>query len=391
MKKNILIINTHLKIGGIERSLVDLLRHINYNQYNVDLLLLEGAGEYLNEIPNTVNIIQNDIRPAYGPIATILHKNIQTCNWFAIKYRIILILIQIFGSKGYLLMRKLLKIKKKYDIAIAYRIGLSTDIIAYGITSKQKLCWWHHGAIQVDVNKEMLLKAWSHFNSIIAVSLGVYNILSNFSNNLTSKIVIIPNMIDTKQICSMSEIGENPYNDYIGLKFVTVGRITVEKHIENVVKAAKRLKSDNKLNFKWYIIGDGELYDYIDSLIYKEGVDDHVILCGNKANPYPYIRYADMMIHTSHVESQGLVIQEAMALNTPCVVTKSIGPSEFIINGKNGVLVEPSIESLIDGIYLLAENKQLQVQITTNAQATLSNKYTPQTIINKIENLFNSI
>ena len=40
-KKRILFINGHLNAGGVERSLVDVLRHMDYTKYAVDLLLLE--------------------------------------------------------------------------------------------------------------------------------------------------------------------------------------------------------------------------------------------------------------------------------------------------------------------------------------------------------------
>ena len=47
MKKNILFINGHLDVGGCERSLVDVLKNIDYSKYNVDLLLLEHKGDYI--------------------------------------------------------------------------------------------------------------------------------------------------------------------------------------------------------------------------------------------------------------------------------------------------------------------------------------------------------
>ena len=40
MKKKLLFINGHLNVGGVERSLVDLLRNIDYNKYDIDLLYL---------------------------------------------------------------------------------------------------------------------------------------------------------------------------------------------------------------------------------------------------------------------------------------------------------------------------------------------------------------
>ena len=43
--KKLLFINGHLNTGGVEKSLLDILQHIDYSQYHVDLLLLEGRGD----------------------------------------------------------------------------------------------------------------------------------------------------------------------------------------------------------------------------------------------------------------------------------------------------------------------------------------------------------
>lgn len=382
-KKNILFINGHLNVGGVERSLVDVLKHFNYNKYNVDLLLLEGLGDYLAEIPKNVNIINKDTRPAFGPIATSIKQNLRTRNLFAIKYRIILILTNVIGKKAFKLLPKLLNINKDYDVVIAYRTGIVADIVAYGVNVKTKLCWWHHGCIKENDNLSQLTK----FNAVIAVSNGIRDLLRY--NQFETEILVIPNIVDIKNICSKASNEPNPFNNFDGLKFITVGRIVEEKHVENVVEAAIQLKADDKLKFKWYIIGDGELYDYIKGLILEANIEDIVILCGSKSNPYPYIKHADFMVHTSHIESQGLVIQEAMALGTPCVVTRSVGPSEFIIEGENGIMVEPTIDSLIGGIYQLAEDKSLQVKIANNGISTISQKYSPETIIKQIEEFIN--
>lgn len=49
--QNVLFINGHLNTGGVERSLVDILRHMDDTKYTVDVLLLEEKGDYLEELP----------------------------------------------------------------------------------------------------------------------------------------------------------------------------------------------------------------------------------------------------------------------------------------------------------------------------------------------------
>ena len=57
MKKKILICSHTLIIGGAERSLIDLLNCIDYKKYDVDLFLYRHIGEWMSEIPNQVNLL----------------------------------------------------------------------------------------------------------------------------------------------------------------------------------------------------------------------------------------------------------------------------------------------------------------------------------------------
>lgn len=49
----ILITNGHLGIGGVEKSLVDLLKSIDYSKHQVDLLLFEGLGNIYRKFHQT--------------------------------------------------------------------------------------------------------------------------------------------------------------------------------------------------------------------------------------------------------------------------------------------------------------------------------------------------
>lgn len=111
----------------------------------------------------------------------------------------------------------------------------------------------------------------------------------------------------------------SPYTDDM-LHIVSVGRLAPEKHFENIIPTARALK-DAGIDFTWHVIGEGAERAKLEMLIAEHALKDHVILEGSKTNPYPYIRYADLFVHPSYVESQGLTVLEAMALGVPCVVT----------------------------------------------------------------------
>ena len=128
-----------------------------------------------------------------------------------------------------------------------------------------------------------------------------------------------------------------------------------------------------------------EVRKQIEEEICKYNVGNHVCLLGSKSNPYPYIKFADMMVHTSHVESQGLTILEAMALKTPCVAVASLGPKDFM-NGKAGILVEANIKSILEGVIKLLL-QQYDIKIISNAYEMIKDRFSPDITIDLFEEL----
>ena len=54
-KIKILFVCASMKVGGAEKSLVNLLNLIDYSKYDVDLLLLQKQGAFLKQIQNSEN------------------------------------------------------------------------------------------------------------------------------------------------------------------------------------------------------------------------------------------------------------------------------------------------------------------------------------------------
>ena len=91
------------------------------------------------------------------------------------------------------------------------------------------------------------------------------------------------------------------------------------------------------------------------------------------------------MVHTSHVESQGLTILEAMALKTPCVAVASLGPKDFM-NGKTGILVEANIKSILEGVIKLLL-QQYVIKIIPDAYEMIKDRFSPDITIDLFEEL----
>lgn len=378
-KKRILFINGHLNAGGVERSLVDVLRHMDYTKYAVDLLLLEDAGDYASELPSEVKVLFRDIHHTYGSFASSIRRCIVAHDWMCLRLRFLFLLQKFFGACALKRVATILLGKHHYDCVIGFRPGICSDLAAYSVQTDRKITWWHHGEFNVDC--ATYGNMCSKMNAVAVVSQSCKAMLQEKLPELESKLVCIPNMLDAVAIGQKA--GNSPYTGDM-LHIVSVGRLAPEKHFENIIPVAKMLR-DMSTDFVWHIVGDGSEQARLESLIVENDLKDHVILEGSKTNPYPYMKYADLFVHPSYVESHGLTVLEAMALDVPCVVTKSRGPCEFIEDGVNGLLTEQSPESLAEEVLAILNDKKLYQHIKENTKCP--EQFGPERVIKQIETM----
>lgn len=377
--KKILFINGHLNTGGVERSLVDVLKHMDYEKYAVDLLLLEDTGGYASELPPEVNVLFRDLHNTYGSFASSVRRCIAARDWMCLRLRTLFLLRNFLGSRALKSTATLLLGEHHYDCVIGFRPGICSDLAAYSVQADRKITWWHHGEFNVDC--AAYGDMCSKMNAVAVVSQSCKATLQEKLPELESRLVCIPNMLDAVAIGQKA--GNSPYTGDM-LHIVSVGRLAPEKHFENVFPAAKALRQAG-IDFAWHVIGDGPERSKLEALIAENDLKDHVILDGSKTNPYPYMKYADLFVHPSYVESQGLTVLEAMALDVPCVVTKSLGPCEFIEDGVNGLLTEQVPEDLTAKVLEILKNHALYQRIKENTKCP--GQFSPDRVMKQIEAL----
>jgi glycosyltransferase involved in cell wall biosynthesis len=388
LKKKILFVNGHLNVGGVENSLINVLKSIDYNYYDIDLILFEELGDYSKEVPKEVNIIYYDLSKAYGPILQCILQSIKNGNWFALILRLIFLMEKVIGPKTLFLAKPLFKLDKNYHCAIAYRVGICTDFVGYIINSKNKVTWWHHGSFDYSVNQtKRLIEVLKNFNKVIAVSDSTKKMLEKNIQGITDKFITISNIINVEEIRQKAtEETKFNFSNSENITLLSIGRLSPEKGMINCVHACKKLV-DNGYFVKWYLIGEGTQRSEIERCIKNYRLENNIYLLGAISNPYPYIKNAHIYVHPSLVESLSITVLEALALNTPSAVARSMGPEEFLRHNENGVLVDPTPEGLFSGIISLIKDNELYNQIKKDQSDILKN-YSPEVIIEKIYDLF---
>lgn len=383
-KINLLITNGHLKVGGVEKSLISLLQSIDYSKFHVDLLLFEDYGEYYEHLPKEVNVILFDLKPYYGSFKNVLIDCVKRRDLKGIYIKSVLMLSSKISIKIITLLKYLNIVNRIYDFCIAYRVEISNDFISFCVKAKKKYMWWHHG--EFDYN-ETIVNRWNqslkNIDEIVCVSEYTKKMIDPYFPN---KKRIIPNILMIDEIIKKS-ILFNPYMNENSIIVVSVGRMSPEKMMINPVYAMKKLLQKGYCNVKWYLIGDGIEKKQIEEEIKKNNLDNHVICVGNQSNPYPYIKFSDFFVHPSYVESQGISVLEAMVLGKCGVVTYSGGTSEFVVDGKNAIVAEQNVESLVDRVEYVLNHLELINEFACYQKET-ARKYSYENIMNKFYDLF---
>lgn len=379
MKKKLLVINGHLNPGGVESSLLSFLQHLDPEQYDVDLLLLEEYGDLCPALPSHVHVILLDLHNTYGSLKESFQRSFKARDWKSMALRLIFFQMKFQGQKAISHARRFLPIRDHYDVAIAYRPGICTQLTVWAVKSDRTITWWHHGEFNWDT--DFWKESASLCDAIAVVSSSCKTMLVDRAPELESRMKVIPNMLDEERIHRKADAFDPGYDPDL-LQIVSLSRLTPEKHIENTILAAARLKKEG-FSFQWHLVGGGELEDSLKDLARENQVEDVFFFEGSQSNPYPYLKQADLFVHPSYVESQGLVVLEALSLHIPGVITKSLGPCEFIQDGTNGLLADPDPESLQEKILGILRNRELYE--TIKSHAVCPKQFSPQTIMQQIE------
>lgn len=381
MKKKLLFINGHLNTGGVEKALLDILLHLDYNRYTVDLLLTEQLGDYADQLPPQVNVMLRSVEGTYGPAIKVLPRCIAKRDWFSFKMRIVFLLMKLFGQKQIGRAEKMFTGGKSYDCVIGFRPGICTQLAAFAVKADRRITWWHHG--EIIGNRDEYLEAAMACDRVVAVSDGCRDMLAEAFPRLTDRLRVVANMLDEDAVKVKAEVFD-PYDDRSVCHLVSVGRLAPEKHFENIVIAAKALKEQG-IAFRWHIVGDGILREALQAKAAELNVADCLIFEGNQLNPYPYMKHADLFVHPSYVESFGIVVTEALALGVPCVVTRSLGVLSFLRDGENALLTRQDPNDLAEKVLQVLRNKDLHDHLRRNARCP--EQYLPHAVMKKIERL----
>ena len=354
MKKKVIFHSGSLRMGGLERVLVEVLQNIDLNKFDIKLLIEDEFKEeniFEKDIPKEIKITYL-IPESILQRSKKLRKNKKNII-SKIGYNIMMQVERYTRNKN---LMKFLKINKA-EVLIDFDNGLSKDI--HKIKGMKKIAWLHNSIPKLKKTKskiERLGKRLNNYDIIVAICDDMKIETETIFPYLKGRVIRIYNPFNFKRIRTLAkDSSQLTDEENLMLKenyIVAVSRLdNVQKDYPTLLKALRELKNEG-FDKKLYIVGDGPSRKEIEDQIKDLKLEEEVKLLGQQKNPYIWMKNADLLVHSSKYEGLPTVLIEAMIVNTVVVSSDCpTGPREILDNGKCGGLVEvEDVEGLANGI-----------------------------------------
>ena len=336
--REILIAAKNLKIGGIEKSLINLIEYLRENGYSITLVLEERKGRLLKDIGSDVKIIK--FKPSTIKFV-LLRKVINYLKQLKFK----------------------LRYKNKFDTSISYATYSKLDSFVARVSSENSVLWCH--ADYLAVNKGDIKKTQSFFEEIYYDEFSKIVFVSNSAKE--SFLQIFPgqknvyycnNFIDSNKIFELAkERIYIKYNQEI-TTFLNVSRHDEkQKKLSRIIKAAALLKREN-YKFKIIFVGNGNDTQKYKYLAEKNNVSSNIFFEGSQDNPYPYYKIADCTILSSDYEGYPVVYLESFLFDKPVITTdvsdfKDVQVGRGIVTNKSTKGIYKAMKEFLDKGYII--------------------------------------
>jgi len=152
------------------------------------------------------------------------------------------------------------------------------------------------------------------------------------------------------------------------------GRLSFEKRIEGVIDAMPAVL-EKVPDAKLMIVGKGPAKKFLESRVQQLGLEKSVVFTGYVSDAdFPRaFAAADVLAINSPVETQSLIILEAMATGIPVVGADAAAIPDAIADGENGFLFRPDDSAALAGdLIKILTDDSLRAKLKEGALRTAS-------------------
>jgi 1,2-diacylglycerol 3-alpha-glucosyltransferase len=214
---------------------------------------------------------------------------------------------------------------------------------------------------------------------------------------IKKEIAVIPNAIDVNIFQKIDrqeveflkqELHINPDDVVV----VYVGRVSLEKNIDKIIKALALIRDKNIDNFVFVVVGDGTAVKQLNSLADSLRLREKVKFVGAIAREMVrhYYQIGDIFAFSSTSETFGMVIIEALASGLPVLAVKAPGAVDIIQDGFDGILVDDDVSQFAEQLENLIQNKNLRDELSFKGLESVQ-RYSIEAVSDQVLDLYDRL
>lgn len=327
--KKLIFFTKHMEIGGLEKSLLNLLNRLDFSKYDVELVLEERHGLLLEQL---------------DPRIKISEYRLSACKFVPLRKIINFTKRQLWAWKH----------RNKYDFSCSY---CTYSIIGSRLAqyASQNSCLYVHNDYTTIYPNPIEFKQFfaelrtESFEHILFVSNESKQSFVQLLPELEKNCDVINNIVEWEKINVLAqepcEVKKEPGETL----FVFIGRLAEpHKRMSRLLEAFKIARESRK-DIRLLIVGDGPDRQLCETLIAEYGISDCVEMVGSQTNPYKYLNKADCLVLSSDYEGFPVVYFEAMILGKDIITTIPVS-DERVDVGVYATIAEKKTESIANAL-----------------------------------------
>lgn len=299
--KKLIFFAKHMEIGGLEKSLLNLLNSLDPQRYTVELVLEEKHGPLLEQLGSHITVSE---------------------------YRL--------SSCGFVPLRKLINFTKRmlwkrkhgnqYDFSCSYCTYSVIGSRLAQYASRNSCLYVHNDYTTIYPDPKEFADFFAglrtdQFRHVLFVSNESRDGFTRRLPQYTEKCQVINNLVEWESVRSRAAepcpIAKAP-NETL---FVFVGRLDEpHKRMSRLLIAFATARKE-RTDIRLLMVGDGPDRKLCEDLIAEYDLSNVVTMVGAQTNPYPYLKAADCLVLSSDYEGFPVVYFEAMILGKDIITT----------------------------------------------------------------------
>ena len=374
-KIRVLHLIEHLKVGGAERAVVDLVKTLDSSRIQSTVCVYRSIGAFGEELQRS------------GHPIVFIRKEIFTIR-FPKFLRVPLVFLE-----SILFVIRLVHLIQTNKIQIVHSHLFSANLwgrLAVTVARSSRIIVTEHNTSNLRkslkrsiVNR--LLAPLSH--RTVAVSKPVAESIIKARWTTKDRLITIPNGINLSRFdCTSNR--ENGILPGTRPRIAIIAYLWPVKRHDLLFQAIKICK-DRTPNITCCVVGDGTERAHLEQLSQDLHLTNTVYFLGERHDVNRLLQDIDIVVSTSDNEGLPINLMEAMAAGVPVVATDVGGTGEIVKPGETGILVKQgNVQSICDGLCKLIDNPALAKKIGRNGLTMIREFYSMESIARKWKEVY---